>query len=253
MKIFMESILFSKYFLQTASEQDKENLKSRLLEFISEKNLHTENNSKVGRGKVAELSINNKNIFLRKFYRGGLLSKFITNTFFHLDFCQNSFCNNYRPFLEIEILELLNNNQIPSPKPIAAFIKTKFFNVFYQATIATEKIENTVNFLDLVKEYNKTPSDSLKNRIAEISTQVGRIANQILNLGIFHVDLHLGNVLIDSNNQVFIIDFDRAKNITPRYKKFFSLLLKNRWLKSCKKYQITDIAVTTFNLGLNNG
>lgn len=246
----MQSILFSKYFLQTATEKDKEILSAKLLGFVSEENF---SKATIGRGSVEEYAINNKNIFLRKFYRGGLLSKIISNTFFHLDCCQNSFCLNYRPFREMQILELLNEYQIPSPKPIAAFVKTNLANIFYQAAIATEKIEDAKNFLDLVKEYQRNPDSHLSRQITETSYKAGIIAYKILEIGVFHVDLHLGNVLINSKNDIFIIDFDRAKNITPQFKSIFRFLIKNRWKKSCTKYNISDIAVAAFNKGLNNG
>ena len=63
------------------------------------------------------------------------------------------------------------------------------------------------------------------------------------------MDLHIGNVLINKSNKVFVIDFDKAKQLSSVDTTVINKM-KSRWLKSCKKYNVQKIAGETFILGL---
>jgi 3-deoxy-D-manno-octulosonic acid kinase len=53
------------------------------------------------------------------------------------------------------------------------------------------------------------------------------------------VDLHPGNILLDGNNTIFIIDFDKAY----RYSKSKTQLARayqNRWTRAVHKYKLPE-------------
>lgn len=248
----MQSVLFSKYFLDSASNEDREVLRKELLQTTVISKALGNKKYKLGRGPAKEVILSNKTTVIRTFFHGGLFRKFVGNKFPHFHFCKKSDCLKYRPFSELKILEELFAKGISVPKPLAAYVRTSFLNLFYQGAIATEKLENTRNFLEIIKEHNQNPTEILAQQIATLSLEAGRIAQQISALGIFHIDLHLGNILIDQNNKVFIIDFDRAKQLNFGLNLAATNRMKARWLKSCRKYKVEKIAGETFLKGLKN-
>ena len=58
--------------------------------------------------------------------------------------------------------------------------------------------------------------------------------NQIL-----HVDLHLGNVLVDSNSRVYLIDFDKARYSIQNKDKLRDKYLR-RWRRAVIKHRLPE-------------
>lgn len=247
----MQSVLYSKYFLETASEQDKEVLQQQLLQTTLISKIQGNKKYKQGRGFVQEVDLSNKKVIIKSFFRGGFFSRLIENKFLHLHFCKSTDCFKYRPFGELKILENLSAQGISVPKPLAAFVKTSCGSLLYQGAIATEKIEGVENFLLIIKEFKKSENPLLAQEIKRIAKAAGGISKKILSMGIFHVDLHLGNILIDYNNNIFVIDFDRAIYFKESQKKAVYKKTISRWFKSCKKYRVEEIAALSFVEGLN--
>ncbi len=248
----MQQILYSKYCLESSNKQDKQFLQNELVQLTMISKIQSRKKFKQGRGLVQEIPLSNQKAFIKSFLRGGLISQLIENKFLHTHFCKDVYCIKYRPFGELKILENLYAQGIPVPKPLAAYVKTSCFGLLYQGAIATEKIHGAKNLLSIIKESKDSKDPSLNEWVKNISLEAGKISKKILNAGIFHVDLHLGNVLLDQNNNVFIIDFDRAVFFNERQKTSIYKKTISRWLKSCKKYQVEEIAGKYFIEGFNN-
>jgi len=102
---------------------------------------------------------------------------------------------------------------------------------FYRAWLITRKIEGYVSFAQIC--FDK------KEKALEFIPEISRNIQLLIKNGIHHVDLHPGNVIIDKNNRIYIIDFDKAhyslqgrSGLAERYQR--------RWTKAVHKYRLPD-------------
>jgi len=151
--------------------------------------------------QIFESYFYNKKIIIREYWRGGILRKLLKNSYL-----------NFQRFLdELEITEHLYNTQINELSPAFVIIQKK--NIFYySAYLATYKIENAINFFELIKSKQLANNETLKKFIFEVLKKINLLADA----GIFHKDLQIKNILvslvdIQEAPKLFFIDFDRAK------------------------------------------
>lgn len=147
-----------------------------------------------GRGTTTFFKYNNLDCILRNYKRGGLIAKFITNKYFYLGF------KNTRVWKEYELLEYMYKLGLPVPKPIAGRVIKS--GLLYQADIILETINNTVN----LKEY-LSENRLLKNDLVNIGKTIAMFHNNC----IFHSDLNISNIMLDSDKKVWLVDFDKCK------------------------------------------
>lgn len=155
------------------------------------------------RGEVDRFEVNGIRFVARLYRRGGLVSKLSDSKFLHIF---SSTTSTTRPFREHRVLEFLGDyfkGRYLVPKPAAAMICWGARKFYYRGLIVTVEIPGAESLLDL--------RDSIaKNEITDSISQAANISLEILEQGVFHTDLHLGNVL-KTENSVFLIDFDKAK------------------------------------------
>jgi len=158
--------------------------------------------SATGRGRAYYLFIDGIELVLRKYRRGGLISKLLKNKY--LWRCLNK----TRPWLEwnllIEMLEL----GLPVPRPVACRVrKIKFIlTLFYNADFIMTRIKNADSLsVHLIQR-------ELDNTTWE---KIGKTIRQFHDNGINHADLNAHNIMINDMNQIFLIDFDKGRRIPP--------------------------------------
>ena len=136
---------------------------------------------------------NMKQWVLRHYYRGGMISKLTADKFIY------NGISNTRCFKEIKLLMELVKLGLAVPKPIAArVIKDGFF---YRADLIMEKLDA----VDLIARLEKVALSTTEWQM------VGETIASFHNNGVYHADLQLRNILIDENDKVWLIDFDRCK------------------------------------------
>ncbi|GAA5135136.1 3-deoxy-D-manno-octulosonic acid kinase [Thalassotalea piscium] len=147
-----------------------------------------------GRGITYFVQHNQQQWVLRHYYRGGLIGKFNRDSYLFTG------DKNTRAAKEYQLLQQLVELNLPAPTPIAyAVIKQ---GIFYHANILTSRIENAQ---DLVALLSKGP-------LAEnLWLAIGRCIAQFHQHGIFHHDLNAHNILLDTDNKVWLIDFDQGE------------------------------------------
>lgn len=189
-----------------------------------------------GRGVVERYLSNDGNMFvLRRYMRGGFAKKLSTNRFFTLS-------DTYRPFEELRTLLLLSNNGVQVPKPAAAIVSTSLGGLSYTGAIATFEIPEAKNLLLALKE------DVGADALELLSEHAGLQAAKSIALGIHHVDLHPGNVLVTSPDEVWIIDFDRAKAVSSGTE----AAIIERWSRSVRKHGGPESMIEGFKHGLRS-
>jgi 3-deoxy-D-manno-octulosonic acid kinase len=151
-----------------------------------------------GRGATARIVVDGEAAILRRYYRGGMVGKLLTDQYLWLGKSLS------RPWREWQILDRAYRADLPVPKPIAACVCHK--GLWYHAAIITGYLANTETLAARL-QTTEVP--------AQIWNRLGQIIRRLQGEGICHPDLTVTNILIDDENRLFLIDFDNAR-IKPR-------------------------------------
>ena len=129
---------------------------------------------------------------LRHYYRGGMVAKISRDQFFYTGIERT------RPYQELLLLMKMKRLGLPVPNGVAARVVRRGFS--YSADLLMEKLSAD----DLVKHLaNGQLSQSQWRNIGEV---IGQFHSQ----GVFHADLNAHNIMIDQQQKVWLIDFDRC-------------------------------------------
>jgi len=181
-----------------------------------------------GRASVQAAQINGigKSI-VKQYFRGGLLRYFIKKRY--LKWGKTRSQSEFEKLMDIRALGL------GAPEPVAFAYTT---DRFYQAWLITREIEDNQTLAKLsLKDENRT-----KEIMPEVTGQISKLIQN----RIHHVDLHPGNVLITSDNEIFFIDFDKAL-IYQGDKIRLSKKYIKRWQRSIRKHKLPEILSIEFN------
>jgi len=202
----------------------------------------------VGRGAVRYIMLaSGRKVVVRKGLRGGFVSRFIEQTYFQKPFTKPSQARQVR---ELEVLKFLKNKGVSVPQPVAAYITYLPFRIGYRGFLATEDI-GAHNLLHLGSSV--VISEMGEDAFKKYCRLAGEEARKMLNAGIYHPDLHLGNVLYSTSDKVYLIDFDNAEYIDGSMSRVDAeKKIRRRWSKSCAKHYLDQIAVKPFEEGLDS-
>lgn len=130
---------------------------------------------------------------LRHYWRGGLVGKLLSDQYLYFGI------KNTRVYREFALLCHLQQQGLPVPSPIAAYIKRS--GIIYRGDIITQAIENAVSLCELLTQ------NSLTQKQLEA---VGKCIGEFHRAGVYHADLNINNILF-SGDKVYLIDFDRGE------------------------------------------
>lgn len=147
-----------------------------------------------GRATVWFIQQGDHGMVLRHYYRGGLVGKVNKDRFFREP------AERSRAIHEFDLLNKLQQLNLPVPKPIAArMLKTGLFS--YQADILVEVIPGAVDVFRLLREKSLT---------AEEWQLLGAAVKQLHNCNVYHSDLNCHNLMLDDQEKAWIVDFDKC-------------------------------------------
>jgi len=160
-----------------------------------------------GRGQTYFFKHRHNDYVLRHYWRGGLIGKFNADFYFWSPLCdihtsserKLAQLKKTRAYREFELLTLLATLQLPAPKPVAARITSFAFG--YRADIITKTISDSESLTQKMQH-------NLDNTLW---FNIGKTIAQFHHHNIDHDDLNANNILIDSNETIFLIDFDKGK------------------------------------------
>ncbi len=151
-----------------------------------------------GRGTTFFLHHQDHHWVLRHYRRGGLVGKLINDSYLYLGL------ESTRPVAEFRLLQLMHQQGLPVPRPVAAQISRH--GLWYRGDIIMERIQNTQ---DLVAWLSEGP-------LSEADYQaMGRLIRRFHDAGIYHADLNSHNILRSDQGQLWLIDFDRGEVRDP--------------------------------------
>jgi 3-deoxy-D-manno-octulosonic acid kinase len=126
-------------------------------------------------------------------------------------------------------LSRLKNLGLGVPTPIAFAYAGA---LFYHAWLVTKEIQNAETLAELSNINPARCRTAMKNLGPQLSLL---ITHRIL-----HVDLHPGNVLVDTDGRAFLIDFDKARKWrwgSERLRRRY----RNRWQRAVAKHGLPEI------------
>jgi 3-deoxy-D-manno-octulosonic acid kinase len=172
-----------------------------------------------------------KRIVLRKYSHGGFL-RFLN---------RDLFLFGARSFRELGLTEKIRSSGIPTIQPIGA-IHQIVTSPFYRAYLFSLEIPHAKDLIRYFKEHG--PPYSAESRLNKRKTikDAGLLLRQFHQLGFYHNDLQLKNLLV-AGDQVLIIDFDRSyrKAKLSRRERIRNLLRLNR---SVEKWKCLGLPIT---------
>ncbi|WP_455201895.1 3-deoxy-D-manno-octulosonic acid kinase [Kaarinaea lacus] len=147
-----------------------------------------------GRGTTHFISIAGKlDCVLRHYRRGGLVARVTEDRYYWSGLDQT------RAWREWLLLQLMCEEQLPVPHPVAAHVKRSGF--FYTADIITQQIPAAHSLATVLGKGEL--SDDLWRCL-------GKTIRQFHQRGIYHADLNAHNILIDESERFYLIDFDKG-------------------------------------------
>ncbi len=178
----------------------------------------------VGRGTAWFFQDQGRDWVLRHFRRGGWISRLADDLYFGAN------PENSRMFREWRLLAELFSCGLPVPRPVAAVYRPS--GLFYRGDLITERLPDCMTLADRLQH------GSLES---EAWSRIGTTLKSFHLHGVYHADMNARNILIDSDNSVFLIDFDRGALRSPGNWQEMTL---NRLLRSLRKIdsQVTEFA-----------
>ena len=168
-------------------------------------------------------------VFIKHYSHGGVLRS-ITGGYFIGS-------GRSRSEVEFEMLERVRELGIAAPKPVAVVTKGA---LIYETWLLMEELSETCSLVEIQHD-----DQALHNAMRGLTGQVLKLVEH----KIFHVDLHPGNVLIDSAGGVSLIDFDKATVFQGEERMLRDLYLR-RWRRAVIKHKLSPIMSEMMALAL---
>ncbi|EIA1494908.1 3-deoxy-D-manno-octulosonic acid kinase [Vibrio parahaemolyticus] len=175
-----------------------------------------------GRGTTWFIKLDYRDAALRHYLRGGLFGRLIRDHYLFLGWERT------RGVQELLVLNHLHRHGVNVPRPIAARAVKRLF--CYQADILVERVSEAN---DLVTVLKKNVLNEQQCR--DIGVQIALMHRAQVN----HTDLNIHNILLDSEQRIWLIDFDKCRVEQGERWKFSNLnRLKRSFAKEQEKHNI---------------
>ena len=148
---------------------------------------------KGGRGAAWFVNAEFGDAVLRHYRRGGWAAKISDARYLWRDE------SSARSIHEFHFMQALRRKNLPVPKPIAAMVLKK--GLFYRAAILLERIPNVQSFLECVHQQTESAPWAA----------LGRTIAAFHKAGAQHADLNAQNILLDTDQKIWLIDWDKAQ------------------------------------------
>jgi 3-deoxy-D-manno-octulosonic acid kinase len=147
-----------------------------------------------GRGAVIGFENDGRRYLLRHYLRGGLAAAFSAERFLWLGEART------RSLTELKLNLRLHADQLPVPCPVA--VRYEQSGLGYTADIITDYLPDT-----------RTLAACLNDGDLGLPTwaAIGRTIRRFHDWGLDHADLNAHNILLRGTDEVFLIDFDKAR------------------------------------------
>lgn len=147
-----------------------------------------------GRNASCRFELNGRQLVLREYRRGGMMAALLHDRYLWTGM------DNSRPLLESRVVDYAMQNNLPVAPIVAYYIERK--GIFYRAAIISSYIENRGTLANVLNREVFPEHDWQR---------LGRLIRNMHRSGIDHADLNANNILVNKHNQLYLIDFDKAR------------------------------------------
>jgi 3-deoxy-D-manno-octulosonic acid kinase len=147
-----------------------------------------------GRGGAWFVDFDGMALVLRHYRRGGFMARISSDRYFFLSELHT------RPFREWLLIHRLHHQGLPVPVPIAARYVRQ--GATYRGDLITERIDGAESLAERLTAGGVLVSSWV---------DVGRCIRRFHDVGVDHADLNAYNLLFDSEQRVYMVDFDRGR------------------------------------------
>ncbi|MGR5353077.1 3-deoxy-D-manno-octulosonic acid kinase [Vibrio sp. DNB22_19_2] len=175
-----------------------------------------------GRGTTWFVQLESMQAALRHYRRGGLFGKLVNDHYWFAGWEQT------RSAQEFRLLQCLIDAGVNVPRPIAA--RAVKSGLTYQADLLSERIPNARDLVSILQE---------KPLPSAMYQKIGQEIAKMHKANVNHTDLNIHNILIDDQDKVWIIDFDKCRQETSGdWKKHNLDRLKRSFVKELNRRKI---------------
>lgn len=171
-------------------------------------------------------------VVVKTYKRGGLLRFFLGHL--HMRLSQS------RSRKEFKMLDRVREYGIHAPEPVAYIERGEFW---YQAWLVTKVIPGAQTLIDIA--YSNEERAIARGQ--EAARQIGLLIKH----GIYHVDLHPGNVVVAEDDTVYLVDFDKAYTFCGKLNELRDRYLR-RWRRAVIKHKLPEILSEAISLELRS-
>jgi len=147
-----------------------------------------------GRGGSFRIELDGRAAILRRYHRGGVIGKLLSDQYLWMGKTLS------RPWREWKILQRAHRAGLPVPEPIAASICRS--GLWYRAALITAYLQDTETLTQRLERTELKPGGWHR---------IGLLVKRMHTAGIRHADLTSDNLLVDSQDRFYLIDFDMAR------------------------------------------
>lgn len=169
-------------------------------------------------------------VVIKPYMRGGIIRHIIKSHYLKF--------GKPRSQVEFESISELRKLGISAPEPLA-YAYRGF--PLYRAWLITREIQNARTLAEV--------DCGDISRVAGIMKKVIDQIHKLAGCGFIHVDLHPGNVLVDGDDSIYIIDFDKGRRSMLKTEKLYGVYYR-RWRRSIVKHQLPEILDDMLREGL---
>jgi len=219
---------YDSYHFGSSSNIANQQLKQLIRFFNLPKN--SVNSALGGRTSITVTRLQGIGSVVIKYYRRGGVIRYLIKTRYLK-------CGKTRCQIEYELLQKVRSLGINAPEPVAFAYRGR---LFYQCWLVTREIQDHQTLVQISRSNEEQARMAMKAVVKQVSML---IKNKIL-----HDDLHAGNVIVDNQNQVYLLDFDKGC-IFPGDKNALKTRYLRRWNRAIQKHGLPEILseVNAFN------
>lgn len=171
-------------------------------------------------------------VVMKTYRRGGFLRFFLGHL--HMRLAQS------RSRKEFKMLERVRELGVNAPEPVAYIEYGEFW---YKAWLVTKRIPGAETLIDIAYQD--------ESRAIALGKEVARQIGKLIKHGVYHIDLHPGNIVVSKDCEVFIVDFDKAYNFSGGLNDLRDRYLR-RWRRAVLKHGLPEVLSEAISLELRN-
>lgn len=195
-----------------------------------------------GRGMVERVSIGGTRLVVRLARRGGMVRHLSRDRYIRPFHGWDA----ARPFAELRTLANLRRHGVAVAEPAAAVVQPSLGGLLFRGAVVTVEVARARNLFELARD----PAVSTE-ALEELARRAGVEAQSMLRAGVYHRDLHPGNVLVDSADAVVLIDFDGARSVRGDVGNSVAML-SARWTRAVVKHGLPLPLAAGFDRGVRS-